>query len=231
MENNEFDSAAARESLLDAALSHVIFDGWSEASFAAAAQDAGIAQGMARAICPRGAADLAVAYHRRGDAAMRAHLAAKDLSDVRFRDRVALAVRYRLEAADREIVRRGAALFALPQHAATGARLVWDTVDAIWTTLGDRSDDINWYSKRATLGAVYSATVLYWLADESDGHGATWDFLDRRIENIMQFEKAKAKVRDNRLLKTVFAGPLWLAGQVRAPAPVADDLPGREATR
>jgi ubiquinone biosynthesis protein COQ9 len=223
----EHDMASAAARLLEAALPHVTFDGWSEATFRAAAADAGLVPELARAACPRGALDLAVAFHRRGDRAMEAALAAADLSGLRFRDRVALAVRERLSGADREVVRRGAALFALPQNAGTGAALVWGTADAIWRALGDRSDDINWYSKRATLSAVYSATVLFWLGDESAGHAATWAFLDRRIEDVMRFEKFKAQVRENPVLGRMLEGPLKALGRVRPPAGAPWDLPGR----
>ena len=215
-----------RERLLDAILGHAVFDGWSEAAFRAAAEDCGIDPALARAHAPRGAVDLAADYHRRGDRQMVAALADAALSNLRFRDRIAHAVRLRLDGADRELVRRGAALFALPQHAATGAQLIWGTADAIWTALGDTSRDINWYSKRATLSAVYSAIVLYWLGDESEGHQATWDFLDRRIEGVMRFEKTKAQLRDNPVLSKLLAGPLDLIGRVRAPEGQAG-LPGQ----
>lgn len=227
MENKGFDIGSAKKRLLDAAVAHAVFDGWSETTFRAACEDAGIAPDLARAIFPRGPLDLAVAYHKAGDAKMVAALDAEDLAALRFRDRVALAVRLRLEGADRELVRRGASLFALPQNAATGASLVWGTADAIWRALGDTSEDINWYSKRATLSAVYSSVVLYWLGDDSDGQEATWDFLDRRIEDVMRFEKFKAQVRDNPVLGRVLAGPMKILERVRAPASVPDDLPGR----
>lgn len=226
MENGH-DLAGAKTRLLDAALGQVAFDGWSETSFRAAADEIGLTPDLARAICPRGALDLAVAYHRRGDAAMEDGLRATHLSDLRFRDRIARAVRLRLDAADREVVRRGAALFALPQNAATGAGLIWGTADAIWRALGDTCEDINWYSKRATLSAVYSATALFWLGDESEGQAATWDFLDRRIEEVMRFETFKAQVRDNPVLGKVLAGPLRALSRVRAPAGPPWDLPGR----
>ena len=111
----------AKERVLRAALGHVAFDGWSEPSLAAAIADSGVEPGLARALYPRGGVDLAVAYHRAGDAAMVEALASRDLASLRFRDRVALAVRLRLQAADKELVRRGSALFALPQHAIEGA--------------------------------------------------------------------------------------------------------------
>ncbi|MFC4218177.1 COQ9 family protein [Pseudophaeobacter arcticus] len=214
--------------LLDAALLHVVFDGWSEATFEAAIADTGINPVLARAICPRGAVDLALAYHRRGDQMMLARLAQSDLSDLRFRDRIAAMVRYRLEVAeDKEAVRRGVTLFALPQHAAAGAKAVWGTCDAIWTALGDSSEDLNWYSKRTILSGVYSSTLLYWLGDDSPNHQATWEFLDRRIDNVMQFEKVKAGLRKNPLLKPLLAAPEWLSSQIKRPA-AQDDLPGRQ---
>jgi ubiquinone biosynthesis protein COQ9 len=217
------------DAVLDAALMHVPFDGWSEVAFRAAVADAGVDMTVARGLLPRGAVDLALAYHRRGDAAMVARMHAEALSDMRMRDRIAAAVRFRLEAAgDKEAVRRGATLFALPMHAADGARAIWGTADLIWTTLGDTSEDINWYSKRSILAGVYSSTVLYWLGDTSPGDQATWEFLDRRIDGVMQIEKVKGSLNKSRLFRTVFAGPLWLAGKVRAPAQGGDAaMPGQ----
>jgi ubiquinone biosynthesis protein COQ9 len=212
--------------LMQAALDHVPFDGWSAATFDAAVVDSGVDPVLARAACPRGAVDLALAYHAAGDAAMVARLAGVELGAMKFRERIALAVRYRLEAADKELVRRGSALFSLPQYAADGARAIWGTAGIIWETLGDSSDDINWYTKRATLGGVYGATVLYWLGDISEGSENTWEFLDRRIENVMQFERLKAGVRDNKALSGLLAGPLAVLGRIKAPVDNAG-APGR----
>lgn len=216
--------------ILDAALMHVPFDGWSELTFRSAAADAGVPLQEARALFPRGAVDLALAFHHRGDRQLALTLEAEDLGALRFRDRVAQAVRFRLELVEphKEAVRRGATLFALPVYAADGARALWETADTIWTALGDRSDDLNWYTKRATLSGVYSATLLYWLGDQSPDHAATWAFLDRRIEDVMRFESLKKQVRGNRLLAPLMAGPDWLAKQVRAPSMARPaDLPGR----
>lgn len=218
-----------RELLLDAILPHVPFDGWSEPALRAALSESGISPEVARLACPRGALDLACAFHARGDAAMLARLSERDLHSLRFRDRIAAAVRLRLEASagHKEAVRRAAALFALPQHAAEGARLIWGTADLIWTALGDTSADANWYSKRATLAGVYSATLLYWLGDHSPEHRATRDFLDRRIDEVMQVEKLKASARDSALFRAVFAGPIRALSKLRAPSRDHDrDLPG-----
>lgn len=218
---------AAKDAVLDAALAHVPFDGWSDITLRAAIAASGVEPGLARALFPRGAVDLALAFHRRGDEAMVSRLRATDLAAMRYRDRVAAAIRFRLEAVtDKEVVRRGATLFALPTHAADGAKAVWGTADAIWDALGDTSRDVNWYTKRATLSAVYAATVLFWLGDDSAGHQATREFLDRRIEDVMRIEKAKAGLRNNPLSKALLAGPLKLMEAVKAPT-VPDDLPGK----
>ena len=215
--------------LLDAIVTHVPFDGWSDAALRAGLADTGLGAADLAAAFPRGAVDAAILYHRRGDAALQGRLAQADMGALRIRDRVARAVRTRIEiAADREVVRRGVALFALPHLAPEGARLTWSTADTIWTALGDPSDDLNWYTKRVILSGVYSSTVLFWLGDKSPGDEATWAFLDRRIDDVMQFERIKAAANRNPLFKTLFAGPLWLAGQVRAPSDAArDTLPGR----
>ena len=218
----------AKRQLLDAILPHVAFAGWSDTAFTAALAETGITPAQAKTLCPRGAVDLAIASHRLGDAAMVEAVRAADLSAMRFRDKVAFAVRARINAiTDKEAVRRGTALFSLPHMAADGAKLVWGTADAIWDILGDTSTDVNWYTKRATLSGVWVATVLFWLGDDSLHAQATDAFIDRRIDNVMQVEKVKAQVNGNKLLKPV-TGPLnRLLGMIKAPARIPPvDLPG-----
>jgi ubiquinone biosynthesis protein COQ9 len=219
----------AKQELLEAALMHVAFDGWSDATFKAAVRDSGMDIGLAKSVCPRGAIDLAIAFHKRGDEAMIAAVKAADLTEMKFRQKVAFALRTRFELImEKEAVQRGTTLFALPHLAADGAKLIWGTADAIWTVLGDTSEDVNWYTKRATLSGVYASTVLYWLGDDSTETQATWDFIDRRIENVMQFEKVKAQVNSNPALSKLMAGPNWLMSQIKAPTQFAPptDLPG-----
>ena len=221
-------TTSTKDILLDAALMHVPFDGWSDTALAAALADTGLDATGAKGVFPRGPVDMALAYHARGDAQMLAALQAADLGDMRFRDRIAHAVRLRLEAVeDKELVRRGMTLFALPPYAADGARALWQTADHIWQALGDTSQDVNWYTKRATLSAVYSATVLYWLGDTSEDDAATWAFLDRRIDNVMQIESLKAKARANPALSRLLQGPLGLLGRIRAPGQAGHAMPGR----
>jgi len=213
-----------REQLLDAALAHVPFDGWTDVTFRAAMADADVSSDLARIACPRGATDLAAAYHLRGDEAIDVAALPEGL---RYSQKVAGLVRLRLEAVDREIVRKGMALFSLPHLAPEGSRLVWGTADAIWNALGDTSRDYNWYTKRAMLAGVFGSTCMFWLGDQSEGGEATWAFLDRRVANVMSIEKTKAKVRENKGLAPLLAVPSAILGRIKAPAGVdRTDVPG-----
>jgi ubiquinone biosynthesis protein COQ9 len=218
----------ALATLVAAATPHVAFDGWGVETFKAAIADTDIDEATARALCPRGATDLAIAFHQMGDVAMTDALAAADLDGMRFRDKVAHAVRLRLSVVDdKEVVRRGTTLFALPHMAPLGAKLVWGTADAIWTALGDTSDDVNWYTKRATLSAVYGSVVLYWLGDDSIDGQATDAFIDRRIDNVMQFERVKSATRDNPTLRPLTGLLERLTAGIKPPrTAIRDDLPG-----
>jgi ubiquinone biosynthesis protein COQ9 len=221
--------AATRAKVIAAALPHVAFDGWTDRTLAEAVEDAGVEPGLSRLGFPRGGVDLAIAWHNAKDADLAERLRSADLLGLRFRDRIAHAIMVRLElvADDREAVRRGAALFALPHHAADGARAIWHTADTIWTALGDDSRDFNWYSKRTTLSAVYSSALLYWLGDQTPGFSATREFVQRRIDNVMQIEEVKAKIARNPLAAAVLKGPQRLLDRIRPPGDTApSDLPG-----
>jgi ubiquinone biosynthesis protein COQ9 len=124
-------------------------------------------------------------------------LASHDLAALKVRERIALAVRLRIEAlaAHKPAARRAVQFLTLPQFAPEGARNLYRTVDAIWRGIGDTSTDFNFYSKRALLAAVYTTSLMRWFEDQSEDSRATWEFLDARIENVMQIEKAKAAAK------------------------------------
>lgn len=210
-----------RAALLAAALVHVPFEGMNRAALLAGAQDLGLSPDQADLFFPRGGADLAAAYHRAADAKLLAWLQEGGAEGPRFRDKVAAALFHRLGLVDREIVRAASATMTLPRYGGLSARLVWETADTVWRGLGDGSQDVNWYSKRATLAAVWAAVVLFWMGDDSEGFADTRAFIDRRIDNVMQVEKIKAGLR-----KLPFAGAVAgaLTGWIKAPD--TSDLPG-----
>ncbi|WP_244909243.1 COQ9 family protein [Nitrospirillum viridazoti] len=183
-----------RDRLMLAVLPHVAFDGWSAAALRQGAADVDMGAAQLAALFPGGVADVVAQFSDWADRAMLAQLAGRDLSTMKVRARVTLAVRVRLEllAPWAEAVQRASSFLALPTHAGLAARLLYRTVDAAWYAAGDQATDFNYYTKRALLAAVQTATVLYWLSDRSPDHADTWAFLDRRIENVMAVGKGIA---------------------------------------
>jgi ubiquinone biosynthesis protein COQ9 len=147
---------------------------------------------------PRGPLDLVEAISEIHDEEMEKRLAKAKLTALKMRERISRAVLTRLEIVrpHKEAARRVAAFLTLPPNAATGAKLLYRTVDRMWRAAGDTSTDFNFYTKRAILAGVYSSTLLRWFGDDSADESETRDFLDARIENVMQFEKFKAELRE-----------------------------------
>ena len=227
----------ARARILEAALPHVMFDGWSAETLRLSIEESAVDPGLGHLAFPRAGIDMALGFHRMMDQRLADELAERDLSGMKIRERITHCVRRRIElvADHREAVRRGATLLALPLYAPDGARAIWATADIIWTACGDESADYNWYTKRAILSSVYSAAILYWLGDESPAAVNTWAFLDRRIENVMQFEKTKAQLNKNPLVRAAMWGPMQVLNLVRAPgaptnAPGEAPGPGRPSS-
>jgi ubiquinone biosynthesis protein COQ9 len=186
-----------RPHLVEAMLPHVPFDGWTRQAVDAAAADLGLAPAVARLVFPGGPVDMVDAYIATADAKMAEALDTPEFRALKVRQKITTAIRTRFEQAapHREAIRRSAAVLALPGNTARAARLTWRTADNIWRAAGDTSTDFNHYSKRALAGAVYAATLLYWLNDESPDFADSWAFLDRRIAGVMQIEKAKARLK------------------------------------
>lgn len=191
-----YDWQADRDRLVDAILPHVPFDGWSDAAFKAGADDAGIDLPRALNAFPGGMAEVLAYNHRRHDQALIERMA-RGTGAGRIRDRIADAVRQRLELAggQREAVRAGVSFLMLPGNATLGPKLLYGTVDAIWYAIGDKSTDFSFYTKRAILAGVYSATLLYWLHDKSENHAASWAFLERRIDEVMKIPAVKGRLK------------------------------------
>jgi ubiquinone biosynthesis protein COQ9 len=186
-----------RDKILLASLHHVVFDGWTKAALQAGVQDAGFDADMALRAFPGGLPDLAQHMADWADRRMLDELADLDLDAMRVRDRVAAGVKARLQVVTpyREAMRRLLAYLTLPQNAPMAARQTWRTVDEIWYAAGDDAADFNYYTKRSLLLPVYTTTVLYWLNDDSDGMAATWDYLDRRISDVLKVPALKARIQ------------------------------------
>jgi ubiquinone biosynthesis protein COQ9 len=209
-----YDRDADRLALLDATLSHAAFDGWSQKAFDAGAKDAGIPADRALNAFPGGMGELLAFYHEVEDRRMLEAMQRANVADMRVRDRIAFAVKARLQRnmRHREAIKSACSFLAMPHNGPLGLRLLYRTVDAMWYGAGDNATDFNFYTKRALLAGVYSTTVLYWLNDKSTGAADSWAFLDRRIDEVMQVPKVLGKFS---AITSRFPNPFRMAQRAR----------------
>ena len=186
-----------RDALIEAMLPDVPFDGWSRAALRAAARRIGVPAAEALALFPDGPADFAACFSRWADRRMLDRLESLPPGELRVPERVALAVNIRLEIVEpwREAVRRALTILSLPQNVPLAMRLLYETVDGIWYAAGDSATDFSFYTKRATLAAIYAATLLYWLEDRSPGFADTRAFLNRRLAEVARIGQARHRLQ------------------------------------
>ena len=179
---------------------HAAFDGWSNAALAMTAAELGVPAERARLAFPGGQAQMIDAWFDAIDKAMLLAFPSERIAAMKIRARIQELVLFRLEAMrpHREALRRALAILAMPRNLPDGARLAWRSADRIWRVAGDTATDLNHYSKRAILVGVYGSTSLVFLDDESADLADTRAFLDRRIDDVMRFEKFKASWRGTR---------------------------------
>jgi ubiquinone biosynthesis protein COQ9 len=191
---------------------NAVFDGWARAAVDSAAKQLGIDPTKARLAMPKGQAAMIDLYIQEVDRALEAWFTPKRLSGMKIRAKIRALIWRRLEIMGpaREAVRRALAILAMPRNLPLALRISWRTADLMWRIAGDTSTDFNHYTKRMTLGAVYASTLLAWLDDQSEGWTDTAAFLDRRIDDVMKFEKFKADWRgsSDRLSLSRFLGRL-----------------------
>ena len=192
---------------------NAVFDGWTIKAVDAAAGQVGVDPLQARLAVPKGQAPMIDLYIQEVDRALETHFTPKRLAGMKIREKIRSLIWQRLQIMGpaREAVRRGLAILAMPQNVPLALRISWRTSDLMWRIAGDTSTDFNHYTKRMTLGAVYASTLLVWLDDQTEGWADTAAFLDRRIDDVMKFEKWKAEWRgssDRRLSISRFLGRL-----------------------
>lgn len=191
------DKQQAARDIIAQALPQVAFEGWTMGLLKNAALDAGYKKTDAIRVFPGGAIDAVNAFFHLSDEEMEHVLQGYHLESMKIRERIATAVRIRIciHESHPEAVRRALAMLALPFFCHHGLRNLYNTTDAIWYAAGDKSTDFNFYTKRMMLAAVYMSTLRFWLDDESAGKNHTWEFLERRIENVMSIERAKHRAK------------------------------------
>lgn len=190
-----------RLDLAPAVAEAAVFDGWTALAVENAALAEGVDPQVARFAFAEGHARptemaMIAAWIARIDRDMAAALPAERLGNLPIRERIRTLVQFRLDqvAGREEALRRAQIALAKPQNVAAALRMGWSSADLMWRLAGDTATDFNHYTKRATLAALYAATLAVYAEDRSDDHAEARAFLNRRIEGVMRFEKAKAKL-------------------------------------
>ena len=178
--------------ILSNLVQHVPFDGWSDLAVRQALKELGLGQSEWILAFPGGLVEAVTLYLQQSNAALAERLAKDDFTNLKIRQKVARGVQLKLEASNKELVRKTMGFLTL--HPILSSKTLYDTVDIIWRAAGDQSLDWNFYSKRGLLSGVYLSTILFWLQDQSPDHTESWEFLNRRIENVMSIQKFKSKI-------------------------------------
>ena len=179
------------QALLDQALKLAPVHGWTQKTATLAGKALDLSQGETELLIPHGPADLAALLSRRHDARALALLADVDPASLKIRERIRRACQARLDAAatDEPALRRWMGFLALPQNLPLAGRLTWESADSLWRWAGDVATDENHYSKRVILAGILSGAMAIRM---SSGRKAAFDFVDRRIEDVMRYETWKA---------------------------------------
>ncbi|KAA0055761.1 hypothetical protein IC582_003150 [Cucumis melo] len=185
----EYQEEQAR--ILQAALSHVVKLGWTEAAMIAGARDIGMSPSIVGSFA-RKEAELVEFFM---DDCLQQLIdlieADEGLKNLILRERVYKLVRARLEMQTPFISKWAQALSiqAQPANLATSFKQRAMLVDEIWHAAGGDTSDIDWYVKRTILGGIYSTTEIYMLTDSSPGFQDTWTFLDNRLKDAFDIKK------------------------------------------
>ena len=214
------DDETKRKKVIEAVLNHIPFDGWSPVSLEMAAADCELSKTEMHNLFPEGIADAIAAYSAYADKNMLTAFQGEGASDtatmpVHIKIRTLILIRLKQASLHKEVVRRTLTVLARPQHAKLAAQLLYNTVDEMWRAAGDTSTDYNFYTKRATLSAVYSATLLAFLSDNSADMAKTEAFLDRRLADVARLPKMARPAKAMVDMVMRFTGPIMRGRRAR----------------
>ena len=193
------NAEAKRQKIMESVLTQVSFDGWTKAAFDQGLQQAGLTRGEADLLFPQGLRDVIDLFNAATDEAMQTRIDEQhNFNRMKVRDKIAFAVRARLDylTPHRDAMRRLMIWYVMPMHAPLALKRLYQTVDQIWRAAGDTSTDFNFYTKRLLLAGVMKATMLFWLHDESPGARDSWDFLDRRLSEVLKLGKGISLIKE-----------------------------------
>lgn len=186
-------SHKARADILNAMLPLAAFDGWTQKSLRLAVKQTDLPAGSEELYFPEGPLEVIKFWSAEMNDKITSDLAALDQPSLKIREKVTAGVLAALYAIGphEEAARRAMSRMSLPDGLGQGPKQLWSAADTIWRAIGDKSTDVNYFSKRTILAGVIASTLTVWLSDDDPQKSKARAFLDARIANVMSFEKAK----------------------------------------
>lgn len=204
-ESDEEYEKNIKAKILTASLKFVHDLGWSQQAISAGAESIGY-PGVIHGMFPNRGADLVHYFYLTCNTKLNDVLKEQsrsnqetDTKETRTHEshvREAVEIRLRMVIPYKKTWPQALALMALPPNVPMSLANLLTLVDDICYYAGDRSVDINWYTRRVVLAGIYKTTELYMLQDGSEDHKQTWQFLERRIKDASQIHGILASTSD-----------------------------------
>ncbi|XP_064640416.1 ubiquinone biosynthesis protein COQ9, mitochondrial-like isoform X2 [Lineus longissimus] len=191
--------------ILQSSLAHVHEFGWSQKALAAGAEMEGY-PAIAHGMFPKGGVDLINYFYRvctnEMVEKMRQEKEAMEKGEAERRStpkflRDSIEARLRMIVPYIDTWPEAMGTMALPQNAVDGWKNLAQLVDELWIQAGDKSYDLNWYTKRLSLAYIYKTTEISILTDQSPDFQDTMSFLDRRLEDVRKSSKCFTQVQNS----------------------------------
>ncbi|XP_065827436.1 ubiquinone biosynthesis protein COQ9, mitochondrial-like [Oscarella lobularis] len=187
--------------LLDLALEFVPEYGWSKQALSRAAKSLGFPS-VAHGLVSRGAIDIIFYFERKSNNQIVEEFYPKSPRTKTDEEKPNVTaflydiIKARLALIEPYIEKwpQALALQSQPQYTVEAFTNLGHLMDDIWYLAGDNSTDMNWYTKRISLGAIYGSAELYMLQDRSPGYENTWTFVENRLDDFVALLRARKRI-------------------------------------
>ena len=216
MNTNTFDNKQIRIDLIKAMLTHVPFDGWTWEAMEQGAIDIGYEKKKTslerikifKDLFKNGSIDFIDIFSEIIDLEVKENYNSIEAKPERVPEKIKKIIMIRLNLCQKykEAVRSSISLSAIPLNTKISLNILYRTCNSIWRIVGDKSTDFSFYTRRISLAAVYTSTLLFWLNDKSNNNIQTEFFLDRRLKDISKISSLKRPLSDLRKFANNFNG-------------------------
>ena len=217
MKSGSLDKNQVRIDLIRAMLTHVPFDGWTWEAMEQGALDINFEKKKTsylrikifKELFKNGPIDFIDVFSEIIDLEVKENYNLIKSKPERVPEKIKTIIMIRLKLCQlyKEAVRSSVSLTALPANAKVSLKILYRTCNSIWRIAGDKSTDFSFYTRRASLAAVYLSTLLFWLNDNSNSNVETELFLDRRLSDISKISNLKKPISNLKKFTNNFDSP------------------------